>query len=224
MRHPRIRLLPTKGNARIIYSLGVFEEEIVKKSLRHPPRGLAGEADRRLPSLESRRATIGEAKQKEMTFAIPDFLSHLPRFGEYPVPFTQMWIDGKPDFRVVDPEKSIKCIQEKLCAICGVRSGEFCYFIGGHYPNRSSLFVDPPMHEQCALFVSKVCPFVSGQRDKYSKRPVDEKVMRVHEMASAVRPDVMYILKSRTKNFGTIKLNGSLMIQAGQWSRIMEIS
>jgi hypothetical protein len=34
---------------------------------------------------------------------------------------------------------------------------------------------------------------------------------------------LMYILKSRTKNFGTIKLNGSLMIQAGQWSRITEI-
>ncbi len=39
VRHPRIRLLPTKGNARMIYSLGVFEEEIVKKSLRHPPFG-----------------------------------------------------------------------------------------------------------------------------------------------------------------------------------------
>jgi len=58
----------------------------------------------------------------------------------------------------------------------------------------------------------------------YSKRSVDKNVMRVHEMASAVRPEVMYVLKSRTKNFGTIKLNGSLMIQAGQWSRIMEIS
>ncbi len=42
-------------------------------------------------------------------------------------------------------------------------------------------------------------------------------VKRVHEMASA-------ILRSRTKNFGTITLNGSLMIQAGQWSRITEIT
>ena len=48
--------------------------------------------------MESGRATIGEARQKqsEMTFTVPDFLTHLPRFGEYPVPFTQMWIDGKP--------------------------------------------------------------------------------------------------------------------------------
>jgi hypothetical protein len=158
-----------------------------------------------------------------MTFTIPDFLAHLPRFGEYPVPFTQMWIDGKPDFRIVDPEKSLKCIQEKLCAICGAKLGEFCYFIGGPLSKQNRLFVDPPMREQCAVFASEVCPFVSGQKDEYSKRPVDEKVMRVHEMASAVRSEVMYILKSRTKNFGTIKLNGSLMIQAGQWSRITEI-
>jgi len=39
VRHPRIHLLPTKDNARMIYSFGVLEEqEIVKKSLRHPPR------------------------------------------------------------------------------------------------------------------------------------------------------------------------------------------
>ncbi len=60
---------------------------------------------------------------------VPQFLSHLRTYRGHPVPFTQMWIDGKPDFRVVDPEKSIKCIHEKLCAICGVKLGEFCYFI-----------------------------------------------------------------------------------------------
>jgi hypothetical protein len=36
VRHPRVRLLPTKDSTRMIYSLDVFEEEIVKKCLRHP--------------------------------------------------------------------------------------------------------------------------------------------------------------------------------------------
>lgn len=80
---------------------------------------------------------------------VPQFLSHLRTYRGHPVPFTQMWIDGKPDFRVVDPEKSIKCIHEKLCAICGVKLGEFCYFIGGPLSKQNRLFVDPPMHEQC---------------------------------------------------------------------------
>jgi hypothetical protein len=34
---------------------------------------------------------------------IPAFLSHLKIYSGYPVPFTQVWIDGKPDFRAVDP-------------------------------------------------------------------------------------------------------------------------
>jgi hypothetical protein len=114
-----------------------------------------------------------------MTFTIPDFLAHFPRSGEYiavkagagPVAFTQMWIDGKPDFRVVDSEKSLKCVQEKLCAICGAQLGQFCYFIGGPLSRQNRFFVDPPMHEQCAMFASKVCLFVSGERDKYSKTP-----------------------------------------------------
>jgi hypothetical protein len=55
---------------------------------------------------------------------IPVFLSHLKQFNELPVPFTQMWFDGKPDFRAVDPAKTMKCVQEMLCAICGRRLGK----------------------------------------------------------------------------------------------------
>ncbi len=78
-----------------------------------------------------------------MTFTISDFLARLPLFGEYPVPFMQMWIGGKPDFRVVDPENPLKCIQEKICALCGVKLGEFC-FIGGPLSKQNRLFGDPP--------------------------------------------------------------------------------
>src|ERR1700738_1588088 len=35
MRHPRLHLLPTKGSARMIYSMGVPEK--AKQCLRHPP-------------------------------------------------------------------------------------------------------------------------------------------------------------------------------------------
>jgi hypothetical protein len=32
---------------------------------------------------------------------IPDILSHLEMSNGYPVPFVQMYIDGKPDFPVI---------------------------------------------------------------------------------------------------------------------------
>ncbi len=55
---------------------------------------------------------------------IPEFLSHLRTHHGLPVPFMQAVFDGVPDFRAVDPEKVIKCVEEKLCAICGRRLGE----------------------------------------------------------------------------------------------------
>jgi len=73
---------------------------------------------------------------------IPKFLSHLKTYGGYPVPFVQMWIDGKPDFRVIDPEKVARCVNEKLCAICGVRLGEFSFFIGGDLCQANHLTID----------------------------------------------------------------------------------
>jgi hypothetical protein len=36
-------------------------------------------------------------RSKKMT-GIPNFLSHLKTYSGHPAPFTQVWIDGKPDF------------------------------------------------------------------------------------------------------------------------------
>jgi hypothetical protein len=108
---------------------------------------------------------------------IPKFLSHLKTYGGYPVPFVQMWLDGKPDFRVIDPEKSTRCVRQKLCAVCGVRLGEFCYFIGGDLCKANHLFTDPAMHGQCAEFATQACAFLSGRKcvtddiDKFQRGP-----------------------------------------------------
>jgi len=154
---------------------------------------------------------------------IPDFLSHLKTYGGYPVPFVQMYFDGKPDFRVIDPERAEQCLKEKLCAICGKRLGEFCYFIGSSLCKENHLFPDAPMHEQCADFASKACPFVSGRKDEYSTRSLDETVTTILEMASSGRPDKMYIFETRTKTVRRVSVNGNPFIQAGTWSRITEI-
>ncbi len=70
---------------------------------------------------------------------IPEFLAHLKTYGGYPVPFTQLWASGMPDFRAADMEHCARCLRDKLCAICGRRLGEYCYFIGGPSNAQSSL-------------------------------------------------------------------------------------
>ncbi len=64
----------------------------------------------------------------ERALKIPEFLAHLKIYGGYPVPFTQLWASGVPDFRAVDLEHCARCLRDKLCAICGRRLSEYCYF------------------------------------------------------------------------------------------------
>ena len=151
---------------------------------------------------------------------IPRFLSHLEVYGGFPVPFTQMWIDGKPDFRVMDSERVQQCAEEKLCAICGHRLGEFAFFIGGPLSKANHLFADPAMHERCADFASRTCPFVSGDRHEYSTRAVKNAgraVIKIDEMVSTQRPSTMFILKTRTKHVRAVTLQGQFLIQTGRW-------
>jgi len=157
---------------------------------------------------------------------IPDFLSHLKVFAGYPVPFVQMWIDGKPDFRVIDPDRAEECLRDELCAICGKRLGWWCCLIGGKLCEENHLFLDAPMHEECARFASRTCPFVSGKKDDYSQRPVDATVTTVipmKELASSVRPEKMYIFKTRTKTVRRVSAGGKQLIRAGTWAKITEI-
>jgi len=148
---------------------------------------------------------------------IPAFLSHLKTYSGYPVPFTQAWINGKPDFRAVDPAMTIQCAQDKLCAICGRRLGEKSCFIGGPLSKTNRLFTDPPMHKQCAEFAAHTCPFVSGKKLDYSDRPVNPKMVKVQEMVSTQRPATMYLLTARTMKTTLVRRTGGVIIQAGPW-------
>jgi hypothetical protein len=153
---------------------------------------------------------------------IPLFLSHLPTYYGLPVPFTQATIDDVPDFRVVDPRKVFRCLNESLCAMCGNRLEEFCFFIGGPLGKENRLFMDPWMHEDCARFASKACPFVSGNKMEYSGRPVPDQT-RVELAVASVRPSVMYLMKAKTAECKPGKMGDSFVIQAGEWVELSEI-
>jgi hypothetical protein len=40
----------------------------------------------------------------------------------YVVPWFVAWVDGKPEFRAMDPDKFRAAITRKLCWVCGQRS------------------------------------------------------------------------------------------------------
>jgi hypothetical protein len=156
----------------------------------------------------------------ERVLKIPQFLAHLKTYGGYPIPFTQLCHVGTPDFRAVDSEHCARCLRDKLCAICGRRLGEYCYFIGGPLAKKNRLFVGPAMHKQCAEFASQTCPFLSGQKLEYSNRAAEHEDALLTKTPMAPRPDMMLIMRTYTKKIRAVTADGKVMIQAGQWNGV----
>lgn len=84
-----------------------------------------------------------------------------------PIPYFVAWIDDKPDFRVMDPQKLRSCIMQNRCWVCGKyldfapgSSGVHGTFVAGPMclVNRNS--AEPPSHHACAEWAAKACPFL----------------------------------------------------------------
>ncbi|MFZ0804142.1 MAG: hypothetical protein WAN70_18395 [Terriglobales bacterium] len=144
-------------------------------------------------------------------FSTPAFLSHLPVVAGMPVPVFVTWFDGVPDFRVPDTQKVAECLKLRLCGICGRKLGEHMYFIGGPLSKANKLFNDPPMHKACAEFSSRVCPYLTGKRQDYSRRAVPDKT-RVTKLMAHGRPAELFILKARTKDLALTQVQGKYLI------------
>lgn len=93
---------------------------------------------------------------------MPDRLRSRPQDERgFPVPFFAEWIDGKPDFRVVSPEKMARAVRNDLCWVCGQRLGAFKAFVIGPMCGINRTISDPPSHRECATFSAQHCPFLS---------------------------------------------------------------
>src|SRR4051812_28481995 len=77
----------------------------------------------------------------------------------YVIPFFVSYIDGKPDFRILDPVKQYRCIGERLCGVCGRKlPKDSMFFIGGKLTLANRLCTDPGMHRVCAEYSLMTCP------------------------------------------------------------------
>jgi len=93
---------------------------------------------------------------------LPDRMAQLPKDHRgYPVPWFVAWVDGKPDFRIVDPAKMDQAIHHPICWLCGQHlDGDLVFVIGPMCAvNRTSS--EPPSHPDCAAFAARACPFLT---------------------------------------------------------------
>lgn len=109
---------------------------------------------------------------------VPELMQRLDRDGRgYPIPFSA-FIDsqGTPQFTINDDHKRVRMIRGDLCSICGNKLLRGRWFIGGPgaaFDPRGA-YLDMPMHDQCAHYALRVCPFIAAPN--YSKRIEDRKL------------------------------------------------
>ena len=93
---------------------------------------------------------------------LPSRLQHLPLDSRgYPVPWFVKWIDGEPDFRVMDGEKFGRAVKEKRCWVCGGPLGRYMTFVSGPMCVLNRTSAEPPSHHDCAEWSARHCPFLS---------------------------------------------------------------
>jgi hypothetical protein len=105
--------------------------------------------------------------RKDLPVGIPDRIRNLPVDERgYPVPWFVDWIDGKPEFRAMDGRKFARCINEKLCWVCGERLKKHVAFVIGPMCTITRTSAEPPSHLDCAEWSVKACPFLSKPQMK----------------------------------------------------------
>lgn len=109
-------------------------------------------------------------------FTIPKELAHLKLDDRgYPIPFFAPIVDGKPNFRFLDPRKQLSCMMGQTCPICGKRLfKDYSYIIVGPVGLKNRISSDPAMHRYCAEFSMKACPhlyFHKAQRKEDAIAP-----------------------------------------------------
>lgn len=89
----------------------------------------------------------------------------------YVVPWFVAWIEGKPEFRAMDPEKFVRAIREKRCWVCGDTLGKRLAFVIGPMCGVNRNTSEPACHLECAGWSARNCPFLSRP---HAKRREDE--------------------------------------------------
>lgn len=107
---------------------------------------------------------------------IPDRMARLDRDKRgYPIPVS-VYRDsaGRPHFTISNEQVRQRVITEDCCPICGGKLTRGRWFVGGPQSafHVRGAYIDPPMHNECAHYALKVCPYLAAQ--SYARRIEDK--------------------------------------------------
>ncbi len=134
----------------------------------------------------------------------------------YPIPYTVMYVNGVPDFTMVDPEKWVRLTKIKGCGICGKPLTGRMFFVGGPRCLVNMVFFDHPMHEECAVYALKVCPFLCMPNAHYRRRVAEN--VEIIKSVSDQKPEVFMLGESR--GYSLVRNGQEVLLQAKPWENV----
>lgn len=101
---------------------------------------------------------------------IPASCEHRPLTGGgLVIPWANVALaDGGVDFRSQHQSKVQRCWREQRCQVCGTAIGRPIVLFGGPRQVAELQFDEPPLHPECAVYVSLACPMVAGRLSHYA--------------------------------------------------------
>jgi hypothetical protein len=78
-----------------------------------------------------------------------------------PVSWFVHWLeDGKPEFRIIGPDKFNDAVRFSLCWVCGQQRGRWGSFVLGPMCTVTRTTSEPACHLECAVYAATTCPFL----------------------------------------------------------------
>lgn len=131
----------------------------------------------------------------------PPRIAKLPRDARgYHVPWFVTWLNGVPDFRVIDARKLPRAVFDRLCWVCGEGLGRYLAFTIGPMCAVNRVSAEPPSHRECAEYSAKTCPFLSNPKAvrRDSQLPTDVKDLPGHALRRNPGVTLIWVTKGYT--------------------------
>jgi hypothetical protein len=130
---------------------------------------------------------------------LPARMAKLPvNDAGYPVPWFVAWIDGKPDFRVIERGRIAAALSLHKCWVCGERmTAPTASFVIGPMCAVNRVSAEPPSHYECATYSARACPFLANPKKRRREGKMPEERVDAPGMMIARNPGVALVWSSR---------------------------
>lgn len=103
---------------------------------------------------------------------IPATCEHRPTIGGLVIPWVNVQLaDGGVDFRSRHEIRAQQCWLNGICQVCATPIGNLIVLIGGPEQIVTLQFDEPPLHPECAAYVSNACPMIAGRLERFASGP-----------------------------------------------------